>query len=220
MASCLFSNKQKKIDKELNHYSFGALAGIKWEDNSHLSSFACRIDGVPKTQTRNFATTKTSNNKVRLWDPSQHHKKSFKKAFQKALSNVPIQKLFSNEKDDEPLPVKVTIKFFFSRPQKHYVWDFAKFALVLPENPPFFVTKAPDLDNMEKLVLDAIQGVCYSNDCHVSHIESSKQWIPGQKTYHSGQSDEGYTLIKITQYKNQEKKPGCLCLCCKAATST
>ena len=84
------------------------------------------------------------------------------------------------------------------------------------DNAPFFVTKVPDIDNMVKLVLDALQGVTYNNDSSVVHMESAKLWNPCQKQYHPQQSSEGYTLIKVEEYTNELKQDGCSCLACKA----
>ena len=53
---------------------------------------------------------------------------------------------------------QVSLKFFFKRPKKDKKDGFPK------RNAPRFVTKPPDLDNLGKLVLDALQPCVLGND--------------------------------------------------------
>ena len=203
-------NKKATYSDKKAHYTFGEAGGTSWTASSHSKSFVCRIDGVPKPQARNFATTKGKNSKVHLWNPSKPLSDSFQKCFKEALQSAGATALFQKT----GLPVKLSIKFYFPRPRSHYVYSGSE--LVLAQNAPFFVTKTPDLDNLLKLVLDAIQDICYQNDCNVVHIDGAKLWNHCQRVYRSGQADEGYTIIKVLEILDQTYTRECPCLYCKS----
>ena len=66
-------------------------------------------------------------------------------------------------------PVDVAMWFQFAIPQS---WSKAKKA-----NPPA-CTKRPDLDNLAKLVMDAIQGVVFADDASVTSLQLHKSYGP------------------------------------------
>lgn len=67
-------------------------------------------------------------------------------------------------------PVSVSMTFIFRRPRKHY-----SSKNVLKPDAPLFVSKRPDLDNLEKAVLDMLKNVgFYNDDSQVVSISSSK----------------------------------------------
>lgn len=200
---------QPQSSAKQSNYAFGQAGGTSWEVTAHTKSFKCRIDGIPRPQARAFATTKGKGPKVRLWNPSKQQTDSFESCFKQALQSAQAENLFQKEGH----PVKLSVKFYFSRPKKHYSYDGSD--LKLSKNAPFYVPKKPDLDNLLKLVMDAIQGVCYANDCNVVHIDSAKLWNPCQLYYKSSQLVEGYTLIKVMEILDQTYTPGCTCLYCQ-----
>ena len=75
--------------------------------------------------------------------------------------------------------------------------------LVLCNNSPKFVLKNPDIDNLIKLILDAIQGIVCKNDNQVATVTASKLWLfskPG--TPHSkSDCDQECVLLKIVEHK-------------------
>lgn len=78
-----------------------------------------------------------------------------------------------------------------------------------------YVTKAPDIDNCIKLVMDALQGVCYQNDYDVVHIDAAKIFDHTQLIWQHGQSEMGCTIIKISEISEQHLDEDCKCLSCK-----
>ena len=63
-------------------------------------------------------------------------------------------------------PVLVTVLFRFGRPKSHSK------AARLDDNH----TQKPDLDNLCKAVLDALNGICWADDSQVCQIRASKAW--------------------------------------------
>lgn len=51
-------------------------------------------------------------------------------------------------------PICCDVTFYFHRPKR-------------PKHPIYHVTK-PDRDNLDKAVLDALQGICWFNDCQIA----------------------------------------------------
>lgn len=66
--------------------------------------------------------------------------------------------------------VAVIIRFHFKRPQKDYLRG------TLRESAQKYVVKTPDLDNIEKAVLDALNGSAYVDDKQVVRKYTEKLW--------------------------------------------
>lgn len=68
-------------------------------------------------------------------------------------------------------PLKVRLDFFLTVPMsKPYKWR--EKALTGEHRP----TKRPDLDNLEKSILDGLNGTAWSDDCQIVEIISAKWW--------------------------------------------
>jgi Holliday junction resolvase RusA-like endonuclease len=67
-------------------------------------------------------------------------------------------------------PLAVTVSFRYRRPQSHYMRG------VLRETAPVHYTQTPDLDNVEKAVLDALNKVAYADDKQIIRKYSEKLW--------------------------------------------
>ena len=63
-------------------------------------------------------------------------------------------------------PVLVTVLFRFARPKSH-----SKAARADDNH-----AQKPDLDNLCKAVLDALNGICWADDSQVCQIRASKAW--------------------------------------------
>lgn len=79
---------------------------------------------------------------------------------------------------EEPIEgaVKVQIHYFFHRPKSHY--GTGKNAEILKDSAPWHMVKRPDLDNLNKAVLDAIQDAgLLADDSAVTQLESMKRYV-------------------------------------------
>lgn len=95
---------------------------------------------------------------MRPWDP------------QKSEKNIWMQCL-EEQQDNRSLfigPIKVEIQFFFAVPLAHM-----KRAAYLINTPHFYT---PDVDNLEKFVLDCARGIVYKDDCQVAQLSSWKSY--------------------------------------------
>lgn len=72
--------------------------------------------------------------------------------------------------------IRVTIDYYFKRPKSHY--GTGKNSNELKKSAPVFMTKRPDLDNLNKAVLDAMQdGGLISDDSSVVELCSYKTYV-------------------------------------------
>ena len=74
-------------------------------------------------------------------------------------------------------PIKIEVEFYLPRPKslpKKYVYH----------------AKKPDLDNLNKAILDSLEGIIYTNDSRICQIVS-------RKNYASSRSEVG-VVIRIT----------------------
>lgn len=83
-----------------------------------------------------------------------------------------IREQWQQHNPDDPYEnaVAVMIRFHFKRPQKDYLRG------TLRESAPKHVVKTPDLDNIEKAVLDALNGCAYTDDKQVVRKYTEKLW--------------------------------------------
>jgi len=96
-------------------------------------------------------------------DPSKGDKADF---LTQALASRP----------DKPLtgPLKMQIEFFMPRPKNHF--GTGKNASNLKDSAPWWHTSRPDLDNMIKLVKDALDGVFYKDDSQICTLHAAKAY--------------------------------------------
>ena len=204
----------KKSD--IPNYSFDNTSNVQCTITPHATTFKCKINGVPRPQYRTFATTKSDKTKVNLWNVSNPNKESFTKAITQAF-----QKVNGNPfKLEEGQPVAITVRFYFHHPKKHYMLDNKTGTLCLSPMAPVHVIKTPDIDNCIKLLMDALQGLCCKNDCNIVQIDAAKQFDMTQTVWCEKSSKMGCTIIKITQFNENEFDANCNCLSCKHQMKT
>lgn len=120
-----------------------------------------RVAGTPKGQPRPRAFAR--GGMVRVYDPGTAE--GWKSII--ALTSKPFLKDAHPDKS-----VDLTIDFWFKRPKAHFKAD----GSLKPMAPTFFKQK-PDLDNLEKAVLDCLTVVGFwKDDCQVVHLQSTKNW--------------------------------------------
>jgi len=73
-------------------------------------------------------------------------------------------------------PVAVTLYFYFPRPKSHY--RTGRNAHLLKDGATEYKDTAPDIDKLERAVLDAItqSGVIWRDDAQVAELTASKRW--------------------------------------------
>ena len=120
-------------------------------------------------------------NFVGTYDPSQGVKKDFLSIVQEQAPEKPFD-----------VALKVTMKFYFSRPKNHY--RTGKYSGELKPNAPRWHIKRPDIDNLVKFVADALNKVFWRDDSIIAVMEVSKEY-----------SEKPRTEILIEEIKEKEK---------------
>ena len=119
---------------------------------------------IPKKRAR---TLKTGHS----YDP-QSNEKGAVKLLLKSICRIPL---------DKELPVR--LKIFYGLPiPKSYTKKHKLLAL----NGKLLPTKKPDIDNLDKFILDCMNGIVFHDDAQVISLKSEKYY-----------SDEPKTVIKI-----------------------
>lgn len=203
------------------NYTFDKATAIKHTTSAHKTTFSCKILGTPRPQYRSYPVVpgqhRAAGNTVRLGSWSKPNQKSFASAFQEAMQMAKVATVFDVSEQSKSKPVLVTVRFYFPLPKCHYTFDFQTRKWNINRNVPMYVTRTPDLDNLVKLVLDALQKVCYENDMSVADINSMKVYDSSRHVYDDNY--RGCTLIKITQIHDEmASEPNCKCFCCNNKT--
>lgn len=74
-------------------------------------------------------------------------------------------------------PVRVRLEFRIPRPAKHYSRAKAAIRRLLPGAPPWPIgTNVGDIDNLEKAVLDAANGILWVDDAQIVSLTSTKDY--------------------------------------------
>jgi Holliday junction resolvase len=76
----------------------------------------------------------------------------------------------------DPVSIKVIIKFFLPHPECHFCGGRSRSVINFIEKKPRMHIGKPDLDNLLKFVLDAMEGVVYKNDSHITSIKTTKSY--------------------------------------------
>lgn len=132
-----------------------------------LTGLTIRVRGIPVGQPRPRA--RNAGKHARVYNPGTSD--DWK---EKVIIATRIASTGSNFDDREPLIVKIT--YLMPRPKSH----FGAHGL-LPSAPRYHLQK-PDLDNLDKAVLDAlvVSGIM-RDDCQVVQLISNKDWTkPGE----------------------------------------
>ena len=91
----------------------------------------------------------------------------------------------------------VWIVFNLPRPKYHFVANDPQRKLKAHFSGNRFVNKRPDVDNLIKFILDALNGLAYKDDAAVVEIHSIKKWDNDPK-------NEGSTSILVKSFDTNE----------------
>ena len=93
-------------------------------------------------------------------------------------------------------PILLEIDFYFLRPKNHFQPDVYG-NLVRKPNRPMNCTICRDIDNLSKLVLDALTGIAYEDDRQVVELRLRKKYSDVKYYYSDNAQIEEYTNIRI-----------------------
>ena len=105
-----------------------------------------------------------------------------------------LARIFSPEKPYDG-PLRMHLEFYFPRPKNHY--RTGKYSDQLKPSAPHIHTNMPDVDNLSKFILDAMNEVFYEDDRQVVELNSHKEYL-NDKT-----NTTGYTIVTIMPYEKK-----------------
>jgi len=94
-----------------------------------------------------------------------------------------------------PGPLRMFLEFYFPRPKNHY--RTGKYSDQIKPNAPHIHTSMPDIDNLSKFILDAMNEIFYEDDRQVVELNSHKEYC------NDVTNKRGYTIITIVPYKKK-----------------
>ena len=163
-----------------------------------MESVCFIIESNPKPLARSvIGRGARGSNQVWLRDPtsSREAKAAFRESVKTAVFGIREASILF----DATSPIVVDITFFLKPPKDHFVNCDPALGRIKESALKKWPTK-PDIDNLDKFVLDCLQGLLYSNDSQVV-----KQQI--QKMYHHHPPFTGQTKVIIRQAEEHEFAP-------------
>ena len=136
-----------------------------------MTSITFFVEGEPKAQPRPRAFARRFGDKwqARVYDPgtAEGWKSAIAVAAKPHIPATPIAR-----------PISLTLRFHIARPKSHY--RSGRNRDQLKADTTFGHCSKPDLDNLEKAVMDALSVLGFwSDDSHVCNKSSSKAWCAG-----------------------------------------
>ena len=177
-------------------FRFASIVPVK--NHQSPTSFALSIHGTPRPLYRTHGRV-TKGGGIKVFTPSAANKTKFREAFTDGMANILSGPILL---DKPGRCVSVSMAFYFPRPKKHFVYtSLQDKQLLLSTTAPKFPSKNPDIDNLVKFVMDALEGIIYKNDNQVVKLKASKKYMiyPSNTSYADVQNDDGYTWISVTE---------------------
>jgi Holliday junction resolvase RusA-like endonuclease len=103
------------------------------------------------------------------YDPSADIKKDFLMTVQNNAPKEPITD-----------PIMLTVVFYFGRPKNHY--RTGKNSEMLRDDCPEWHTSRKDIDNLQKLIFDALNGIFWKDDAQICWVEAQKKYSERPRT--------------------------------------
>lgn len=131
-------------------------------EESRKPSIEFFVEGVPRTKGSSFSFVNPKTGKIVY----VHDNKNLKKW----TSSVKFGAL-ENKCSAVPGPIWLSICYIMPRPKNHFSKDG-----YLKVNAPEYPIIRPDVDKMERAILDSLAGVAYRNDSQVVHVSHGKSY--------------------------------------------
>lgn len=132
-----------------------------------METITIQVLGEPNAQKRHRSVR--MGGFTRQYDPSSADKGDFLSLVHKHAPETPYS-----------VPLQLDLRFYFSRPKSHY--KTGKNAHLLKDNPPEYHTSRPDIDNLSKFVMDALNKVYWKDDSYIVSCTVQKMYSDKPRT--------------------------------------
>ena len=160
---------------------------FKWDEADKVefdgSCLKVKVRGKPIALERHRWTTTGTRKQPHTYNPVKKEQESFRSALYAAMEST------GKKFEDGITAWDVSCGFFFPRPKHHFTFE----GKLRPDCPKWHVIK-PDLDNLVKFVVDAIEDPRgFSDDKAVAQVKAWKRYTHG--------AEEGCVLVKLSGLK-------------------
>lgn len=118
-------------------------------------SFFVHCEPVPQPRAR----VSTRGGFARAYVDKKHPSHALKQAIRDAFTGEKLQG-----------PIGCTLSFLFKRPKSH----------TRKQRELDYHTSRGDIDNLQKLVFDALNGLAYDDDKQIAFVTACKQWVSNE----------------------------------------
>jgi len=136
-------------------------------NNENDYDYKLVVLGGPKSQGRHRTYTKDKNGKPLKYplqvDPSKYDKRSLR---------IVVQ----DKAPEKPLDCPLELKLVFCFPYRKGDYGTGRNAGILKSSAPKYHTVKPDVDNLIKLIFDALNGIFWRDDTIICKLESEKRY--------------------------------------------
>ena len=126
-----------------------------------MNRISFEVLGDPKAQKRHRSARIGKG--IRNYDPSAKEKQDFLLTVQQQAPKHPVSD-----------PIKMTMCFYFGRAKSHF--GTGANSGKLKKTASLIHKSKPDIDNLQKWVLDSLNGVFYTDDCLIYDIRATRYY--------------------------------------------
>ena len=165
----------------------------------NVESLCFKIKGDPCSLQRARFDPRRNNGRKRFWNPNRSAVRGFQKQMIDSIFGAGLAEMYFKKKEDwktcfdGKVGLVVDIDFKMKPPNTHFVNRGREGKRLKPSVENKWPRKR-DIDNMDKFVLDSMQGVVFDND-----VQVVKQTI--RKMFHHEGDFEGETVVHVTKIK-------------------
>ena len=201
------SKKQKtgrntKAGAADSEYSITGREDMSFQTVDGANVLKLKVMGVPRPLYRTHYVARKGKPFGNVYTPSNGNKLRLRYVVEQAIRVLESERGKSGQTlfhINRNMPVTVSMQFHFARPSCHFAMAKPPATRQLRLSAPAKPTKVPDVDNLMKLVLDALEGVCYAKDHQVVSVRGEKHWLRQEHWSATGEPLQSCLLLSVKE---------------------